>query len=472
MKILLVGMSHHSAPVEVRERFAVSDKRSALLKLVASEEIEEAVLISTCNRVEVVVTSRQPEAALHRLYRFFERDLASEAGLDASHRLSDYLCDYQDADAISHVFRVASSIDSMVVGEPQILGQVKDAYRDAVEDGACGPILSRLYQRAFATAKRVKNETRIAERPVSVARVALELSEQLFESLEDKRGLLIGAGEMIEAALQALSQKGLREIAIANRTLAHAEELAQRFNATAHGLDEIDALLSTCDIVLTCIGGDDPILDRERVERALRARRNRPVFLIDIGVPRNVHVDVNELDNVYLYNIDDLQEISAANVRERKGQTVGAEQIVVEEQRRFEGWLVALQAVPTIRHLRGRAESIRTRELGRTLGKLGLSDDQREGVESLTRSIVNKILHQPLARLRAESDREEGIAMREAARMLFALDDDDEGLADGAGESGSARQARRLARAESAESAESGEVRDGADGEDSSGNAP
>ncbi len=427
MKILLVGMSHHSAPIEVRERFAVADTRAVLSKLVASEEIEEAVIVSTCNRVEVVATSHQPEAARHRLQRFFEQELGEGAGLTDTDRLTDYLYDYWDGDAVSHVFRVASAVDSMVVGEPQILGQVKDAYREAVEDGACGPVLSRLFQRAFATAKRVKNETRIAERPVSVARVAVELSGQVFESLADKRGLLIGAGEMIEAALQALHHEGLREIAIANRTVAHAEELAGRFSASAHRLDEVDALLSTSDIVLTCIGGDDPILTQERVEQALHAR-HRPVFLIDIGVPRNVHPDVNELDNVYLYNIDDLQEISAANARERHGETVRAEQIVLEEQRRFEGWLVALQAVPTIRHLRDRAESIRTRELSRLGGRLRLDEQQREGIEALTRAIVNKILHQPLTRLRAESDREEGIAMLEAARSLFGLDENlDEG---------------------------------------------
>ena len=431
MKILLVGLSHHTAPVEVRERFAVADTRAALAKLVASEEIEEAVIVSTCNRVEVVATSHQPEAARYRLYRFFERDLAEGSGPASgadSHRMVDYLYDYWDGDAVSHVFRVASAVDSMVVGEPQILGQVKDAYREAVEDGASGPVLSRLFQRAFATAKRVKTETRIAERPVSVARVAVELSGQVFESLADKRGLLIGAGEMIEAALQALHHEGLREIAIANRTVAHAEELAGRFSASAHGLDEVDALLSAADVVLTCVGGDDPLLTHERVEQALHARRTRPVFLIDIGVPRNVHPDVNELDNVYLYNIDDLQEISAANARERHGETVRAEQIVLEEQRRFEGWLVALQAVPTIRHLRDRAESIRTSELERLGGRLRLDEQQREGVETLTRAIVNKILHPPLARLRAESDREEGIAMLEAARSLFGLDENlDEG---------------------------------------------
>ena len=423
MKILLVGMSHHTAPVEVRERFAVSDLRSALLKVVASDEIEEAVIISTCNRVEIVATTHQPEAARHHLQRFFERDLAEEVGLADSHRLSDYLYCHRGPDAVSHVFRVASAIDSMVVGEPQILGQVKDAYREAVEDGTSGPVLSRLFQRAFATAKRVKNETRIAERPVSVARVAVALSEQVFESLADKRGLLIGAGEMMETALRALHHDGLQDIAIANRTVSHAEDIANRFGASAHGLDEIDELLVGADVVLTCIAGDTPILDRARIGRALRSRRNRPIFVIDIAVPRNVHQDVNELDSVYLYNIDDLQEISAANEQERHGETLRAEQIVIEEQRRFEGWLVALQAVPTIRHLRGRAESIRTSEIDRAVSKLGLDEGQRDGVDALTRAIVNKILHHPLARLRAESDREEGIATLEAARSLFGLDE-------------------------------------------------
>jgi glutamyl-tRNA reductase len=425
VKILLMGTSHHSAPVEVRERFAVADEQAALRKLIDHEEIEEAVLVSTCNRVEVVVTTRQPDAARHTLLRFFRNDLAEGGPLPAGSHWDDVLYVKRDQEATSHVFRVASSMDSMVVGEPQILGQLKDAYGLALEIGTCGPILSRLFQRAFATAKRVKNETRIAHRPVSVARVAVDLARQIFEDLGDKCALMIGAGEMIELALFALQREGLGEGRIANRTRENAEDLAVRFAATPHGLDELDDLLVDSDIVLSCIGGDGPLLSADRLRVALRKRRNRPIFLIDIGVPRNMDPAIESLDNAYLYDIDDLQDVVAANEEERRRESLHGERIVLEEQERFAGWLVALQAVPTIRHLRARAESVRQSELERMLSRLNLSERQRQGVEALTRAIVNKILHPPLARLGAQTDREEGLAVLEEARALFGLDDPD-----------------------------------------------
>lgn len=424
MKIILLGMSHRSAPVEVREQFAVEDHSAALRKLVDHDEIDEAMLVSTCNRVEVIVTTRQPDAALLSLFRFFHKELGGDTPLPGGGELDDHVYEYRDRDAIKHVFRVASSIDSMVVGEPQILGQMKDAYRTARETGSCGPVLSRLLQRAFATAKRVKNETRIAHRPVSVARVAVDLARQIFEDLRDKRALMIGAGEMIEMALFALQREGLGGLRVVNRTRSRAEALADRFEATAHGLDELDALLGETDIVLTCIG-DGAILTRDRVARALRRRRRSPVFLIDIGVPRNVDPDVNRIDNAYLYDIDDLQDVAMANEEQRRRESLAGERIVVEEQERFAGWLVALQAVPTIKHLRARAEYVRQSETARLAAKLELSDEQHEGVESLTRAIVNKILHPPLARLGAQTDREEGLAVLEEARALFGLDDPD-----------------------------------------------
>lgn len=418
MKILLVGMNHRTAPVEVRERFAVDDYAAALQKLAASDEVDEAVLVSTCNRVEVAVVTHNIAAARHRLAHFFHMELGDGAG-----RVDDHLYEHVDHDAIAHVFRVASAIDSMVIGEPQILGQMKDAYRASLESGACGPILSRLFQRAFATAKRVKNETRIAHRPVSVARVAVDLARQIFEDLADKQALMIGAGEMIEMALFALQREGLGGQCVANRTRARAEALANRFGATAHGLDELDALLVESDVVLTCIGGDSAVLDHDRMKRVLKARRNRPIFLIDMGVPRNIDPSVNGFDNAYLYDIDDLHGVAAANEEERRRESLAGERIVLEEQERFAGWMVALQAVPTIRHLRGRAEAIRRRELERVITRLGLSNEQAEGVEALTRGIVNKLLHPPLSRLGAHTDREEGLAILEEARLLFGLDD-------------------------------------------------
>jgi glutamyl-tRNA reductase len=423
VRLFVVGMNHRTAPLEVRERFAITDPAPHLAKLVASGEIEEAVLLSTCNRVEVVTLTRQLEAARHRLRSFFRRDLAGDASLGPGAVLDGMLFESVDGAAMGQVFRVAASLDSMVVGEPQILGQMKDAYRAAVGAGACGPILSRLFQSAFAAAKRVRSETRIGERPVSVARVAVDLARQIFESFDDKTALLVGAGEMIEAALEALRREGVAGIRVANRTRAHAETLAARFAASAHGLDELPALLPHADVVLTCIGGDTPVLGVPQFAEALRARRGRPIFVIDIGVPRNVDPAVNRLDSVYLYDIDDLAGVAAANAEERRRETTLAEAIVLEEQQRFDGWLAALQAVPTIRHLRARAEAIRQGELSRTLQRLALDEGQRQGVEALTRSIVNKILHAPVSRLRAEAEREEGLAYLEAARVLFALDD-------------------------------------------------
>ncbi len=422
MKLLLIGMSHRTAALELRERFAVDDPRPALEKLLASDEVAEAVLLSTCNRTEVLLLCHDLEAARLRLQGFFVRELGRD-GVGSFGQLAPSLYELVGHDAVRHAFRVASSVDSMVVGEPQILGQSKDAYRAAVECGACGPVLSRLYQRAFATAKRVRNETRIAERPVSVARVGVELAEQIFETLEDKRALLIGAGEMTELALEALRSHGLSKVSVANRTRERAAALASRFEAEAHGLSELSTLLTDADVVLTSIGGHEPVLTEPLLRAALRDRQHRPMFVIDLGVPRNVHPEVEKLDEVYRYDLDDLQTVAASNEAERRREVDHAEAIVREEEQRFDGWLTALGAVPTIRDLRARAESIRQAEIDRLLPRLGLSSEAEQGVDALTRALVNKILHAPLSRLRAEVEREEGLANLEVARSLFGLDD-------------------------------------------------
>ena len=423
MRILLVGMSHKSASVEIRERYAVDEVGPILSKLTDQDEIDEAVAISTCNRVEIIVSTRRVDAARHTLRQCFHADLGGGVSLPDGSHLDDHVYEYCDQDAVTHVFRVASSIDSMVVGEPQILGQMKDAYRQARDTGSCGPLLSRLYQRAFATAKRVKNETLIARRPVSVARVAVDLTRQIFEDLQAKQALMIGAGDMIEASLFALRREGLGGVRVANRTRSNAQELATRFGATAHDLGEIDEILAESDIVLSCIGSTEFILDAARVSTIMSHRRRRPIFLIDMGVPRNIDPDVDSLENVYLYDIDDLQQVAQSNEAERQRESQDAERIVLEEQERFVGWMVALQSVPTIQHLRARAESIRFSELERALSRMNLSDADRENIDGLTRSIVNKLLHPPLSRLKAQTDREEGLAVLEEARALFALDD-------------------------------------------------
>ncbi len=425
MKIILVGLNHRSAPLEVRERVAVDDVGPPLRLLMTSDEIDEAVLVSTCNRVEVIALTRSLEAARNRLRSFFRGDLEGGNPDDGS-LLEDHLYEFTEAEAMRHVLRVSSALDSMVVGEPQILGQMKEAYRAAAECNASGPILNRLFQHAFTTAKRVRTETRVAERPVSVARVAVDLARQIFEDFSDKQVVLVGAGEMIEAALTALRSAGVESIAVANRTPERASDLAVRFEATAHGLEELPELLVGADIVLSCIGGDRPILTRDLVKAALRQRRHRPIFVIDIGVPRNAEPEINKLDNVYLYDIDDLGAVSEQNAEQRRRETVRAEALVVEEQLRFDGWFVGLRAVPTIKHLRKHVEEIRRGEVDKMLAKLELGESERERVESLTRSIVNKILHAPLSRLKREAEREEGMAYLETTRALFGLDEKSE----------------------------------------------
>ena len=423
MKILVIGMNHRTAPLDVRERYAAQDPGPALRKLIAAEEIEEAVLVSTCNRVDLVVTTHRVDAAVLRLHRFFRTDLGNGDDVEMP-GIDEITYEHRCGDAVRHVFRVASSLDSMVVGEPQILGQMKVAYRLAVEHETCGPVLARLFQRAFATAKRVKNETRVAQRPVSVARVAVDIARQIFEDLHDKRALLIGAGEMIELSLFALHREGLRDVAVVNRTVSNAETLAARFNATPHPLSDLSQLLAAADVVLTCVGGEQPILSYSLVKKALNSRRSRPVFFIDMGVPRNVAPRVETLDNAYVYDMDDLQSVADSNTNERRRESDFGEAIVSEEQLQFENWLNALEAVPTIRHLRARAEAIREKELDRMAGRLALDSDQREGVAAITRAIVNKLLHAPVAHLRNEVDGEARTESLDLARTMFALDDD------------------------------------------------
>jgi glutamyl-tRNA reductase len=421
MRILLVGLSHHTAPVELRERFSVDDAEPLLEKICGDDSVEEAFLVSTCNRTEILVATRQLDAARLRLHSLFMHDWPGQRA-DRS-QVETALYEHVDSAAMQHLFRVSASLDSMVVGEPQILGQVKDAYRAAAGCGATRVVLGRLLDRALATAKRIRTETRIAERPVSVARVAVDLARQIFESLEGKRALLIGAGDMGAIALEALRAEGLADVVVANRTPERGRELAQRFAAEAHGFDELPRLLEGADVVLTSVGGSEPIVTAAMVKTAMQRRGHRPMFVIDIGVPRNVDPAANDVDAVYVYDLDDLDAVASSNADQRLREVTLAEAIVREEQQRFDGWMTALRAVPTIKHLRARAEAVRRAELERTLRRGDFDETQRESVEALTRAIVNKLLHAPLTRLRAGGEEETGLAYLEAARVLFALDD-------------------------------------------------
>jgi glutamyl-tRNA reductase len=426
VNLILLGMNHRTAPIELRERLAVDEPGPLLEKLVASDEIDEAMLFSTCNRVEVLALTRSLDGARIRLRSFFQRELAPD-DLSIDGNLDELTYEYRDSEAVLHVLRVASALDSMVVGESQILGQVKDSFRASVECGACGPVIGRLFQQAFSTAKRVRTETRLGEGAVSVARVAVDLAKQIFENFHEKKALLIGAGEMVEMAISALHQRGLESICVANRTPERAATLAAKFGASAHGLDELDTLLADADVVLASIGGETPILTMELVSSALRRRPHRPLFVIDIGVPRNADPAIDALDNLYRYDLDDLGSVASDNTLQRQRETRRATAIVVEEQQRFSGWFAALRAVPTIRHLRTRVEQIRSRELEQVLARLELSDSEQAAIDAMTQSIVNKILHAPISRLKREAEREEGLAYLEVARVLFGLDEDPDG---------------------------------------------
>jgi glutamyl-tRNA reductase len=352
------------------------------------------VLLSTCNRVEVVALTRRPEAARHRLRSFFSRDLPGAQGLGGAD-LDAHLYAYGDADAVGHVLRVTAALDSMVVGEPQILGQVKDAYRAALECRACGPILGRLFQNAFATAKRVRTETRIAQRPVSVARVAVELAQQIFEDLADKRALLIGAGEMIELAATHFAAQQPRGMAVANRTLERAETLAHRYNAESFELRDLPERLHEFDIVISCTASSLPIIGKGTMERTVRARRHRPVFMVDLAVPRDIEAEVGVMDDVFLYTIDDL----AATVREgldaRQAAVEQAEAIIESQVGSFLHWMKTREMVPLIRQLRDSAEEARSREVERAVRMLVRGDDPKAVLEALSHGLTNKLMHAP-----------------------------------------------------------------------------
>jgi len=428
VKLLLVGMNHRTAPVAFRERFAVQDPSEFFPRLLAFEEIREAAIISTCNRIEVILLldrDRIDWGSEWLRYEFF-RQLAGDEPLPAHDSLEQMFYEHREREVVRHLFRVSASLDSLVVGEPQILGQIKDAYRIAQENKALGKVLSRIFEHAFATAKRVRHETQIAEGAVSVARVAVSLGKQIFENFEGKTALLIGAGEMIEAAVKALQVEGLSSIRIANRTFSRAEHLAAEFSGTAHTLEEIPTLLQEADVVLTCIGGDGTILDKPQMTGVAKLRRGKPLFVIDIGVPRNVAADVGEIDNVYLYDVDDLSEAAEMNAQQRREAMFLAEEIILEEEAEVTRWLSSLQVVPTIRELCATAEQIRQQEQNKTFARLDLDEQQQKAVEALTRSIVNKLLHVPLVRLRESGASEDGAKHVEAARHLFGLQHEEE----------------------------------------------
>ncbi len=421
MKLWITGLNHRTAPVEVREclAFDAHSLGEALTDLVRRPGISEGLILSTCNRVEVAVTSLDGEDPRPIVEQF----LAARRGVDAAW-LAPYLYHLADAEAIRHLFRVASSLDSMVVGEPQILGQLKAAYAAAKAHGALGGWMEAILTRAFSVAKRVRTETGIGENPVSISSTAVELARQIFGSLAERRVMVVGAGKMAELAVRHLRSAGVSRIYVTNRTLERARAMAEAFEGVVVEYDRFLDALPEMDIVLTSSGAPFYLLRKDHMRRVLEARRNRPVFVIDIAVPRNVDPAVNDLDNVFLYDIDDLQRVAEANMGERRRRAEMAERIIAEEVERMVARLRAREVTPTIVELQERMEQIRQGELARFRSRLGpLSPEQRDAVEALTRSILAKLAHGPITELRRQAGQPEGLQTIEVIRRIFRLDE-------------------------------------------------
>lgn len=422
MHIIVVGLSHKTAPVEVREKLAVPESRldEALTRLRSYAGIKEGFLLSTCNRVEVYAVVDQVEEGHARIQEFFADTHLSLS----SEQLTPHLYWYTGDRAIGHLFRVAASLDSMIVGEPQILGQLKDAFEVALNHKASGVVLNKLVRKAISVAKRVRTETKIAETAVSVSYAAVELAKKIFSNLNEKTVLLVGAGEMAKLAAQHLVAQGVQKVFVTTRDAASAVELARRFNAASIPFEHFRRELAEADIVLCSTGASHYLIGVEDVQQAVRRRMNRPIFLIDISVPRNIDPAVKDIDNAFLFDIDDLEMRVEQNLEERRREAVKAERMVEEEVGQILQWIKSLEVTPTIVALRNRAEEIKKAEVDKALARLqNLSPEERRIVEGLASGIVNKLLHGSLVTLKAESTCGGGAMFIEAARRFFGLEE-------------------------------------------------
>jgi glutamyl-tRNA reductase len=423
MRLLLVGTSYQRAPVELRELLAYdpSLRREALERLSAGGT--EAAVLSTCNRTEVYAVGAEPSGLEKRIYG----ELAGLSGLSRS-ELEPALYTVTDEAAAMHLFRVAAGLDSMVPGEAQILGQVREAYEAARGADSAGSTLHRLFRQALRVGKRVRTETAIGENPASVSSAAAQLAERVFDDLAGRRILLIGAGKTADLTAANLISRNVGEIVVANRSSERAEALARRFDGRAVGLDEVERELAHVDVVVASTSSQGYLVTAAQAERAMRERRGRSIFFIDIAVPRDVDPAVNDLEGCYVYDIDDLERVVAESVAGRREEAVRAEAIVSEEADGFRAWQLSLDVVPAISSLRARAESIRREELERAQGRLGaLSPTQRRAVEALTSQIVAKLLHQPTVRMKEAAGAADGVLYADAVRHLFGLDERDAG---------------------------------------------
>lgn len=422
-KIILVGLNHRTAGVDVREKFALTDVDNFEAGLMAHCPLTECMALSTCNRVEIVaVVKRVSEReALDAVIGYWAALCKGSPDL-----LVENIYQYVGLEAVEHLFTVASSLDSMVMGEPQILGQLKDAYRNAVDKGVARTIINRLLHKSFSVAKRVRTETAIASSAVSISFAAVELAKKIFGALDGTRAMLVGAGEMAELAATHLLQNGVRDIIIANRTLGRARELASSMSGLSIQIEQMYDHLHEVDIVISSTGSPVAVIKAKDVKAILKKRKNKPMFFIDIAVPRDIDPDVNNLDNVYLYDIDDLKEVVEENMALRQGEAVKARAVVEAETQVFGNWLNSLALQPTIVDLVDRSEDIALRELAKTLKKIGPVDETtRHSLETLVLSVGRKVLHEPICFLKRRTQ-EEGSADQfiDMARRMFNLDDE------------------------------------------------
>jgi glutamyl-tRNA reductase len=422
-EIVVVGLSHRTAPIELRE--SVSFERSyvcdALGRLRAFPAIHESAILSTCNRVEIVAVSSNGPAAFEQIRSF----LSEHKPAKKRDRLESHLYTYRGPEAVRHLFRVASSLDSMVVGEPQILGQLKSYYGVAQKAGTVGTILHRLFHRSFSVAKRVRSETGIASRVVSISSVAVELAKRIFDRFDDKTVMLIGAGKMGDLMARHLKGTGVQSLMVTNRTFERAVELAAVIHGNPILFEEFPLYLKVADLVIGCATTPEILVDAAMVERVLKERKQTPMFFIDIGDKRNFDSRINNIDNAYLYNIDDLKRVADENLYQRANEAEKAEEIIQEEVHRFFAWLDSLEQVPTIAALKQRFEDIRQKELEKSLGGSlkDLTEKQRQGLEDMTTAIVNKLLHNPISLLKnPQTQDEEDILYVAALKKLFDLE--------------------------------------------------
>jgi glutamyl-tRNA reductase len=418
MKILIVGLNHNTADVEVREKLAFDGPKleEGLLGIKGLKEINEAVVISTCNRVEIYANVSDIDEAKAAIKEFISGFHEINPGL-----LDDALYFHTGADAVRHTYRVASSLDSMIVGEAQILGQLKEAFEFALERKATGVMLNKLMKKSISVAKRVRTETRIAENAVNISSAAVDLAKKIFTDIKEKSVLLLGAGDMAELAARHLVSGGIREIVVANRTYSTGQKLAEEMEGRVVRFEDFLDEMVHSDIVICSTGAPTYVVTKPQMQSVMKKRKQKHVFVIDISVPRNIDPEIDEMENVYLYNVDDLQSVADAGLEERRKEAERAEGIVEEEIETFKRWQSTLDAVPTIVALREKAESIKKAELEKIINRMpDLGDKEKKAMEQVANAILNKLIHPPTSALKEDGEDKE--ALIATIKRLYGLD--------------------------------------------------